>query len=97
VQKPYALGTLLQNKKSIPAATKKAILKKEKTCVNVQRQIDDNEIEKQKTDVHFISITLGNKEIPTGVQGQDVKKPRMINDSFIHSFIYSSFHKSLHG
>jgi hypothetical protein len=29
VQKPYALRTLLQNKKSIPDETKKAILKKE--------------------------------------------------------------------
>lgn len=66
---------------NIPTYNKEGNIEKGRICVSLQRQTDDNEIERQKTDLRFISITLGNKVIPSRVQGQDVKKPRVVNDS----------------
>jgi hypothetical protein len=42
------MGTLCHNRKGVPAEIKSAKIEKGTTCFSLQRQANDNEVEKQK-------------------------------------------------
>jgi hypothetical protein len=69
-----AMGTLHQNRNGVPAETE---CKTEKGRIHLclQRQANDNEMERQK-DVCLISTTHDDKMVPTRVRGQGMESPR---------------------
>jgi hypothetical protein len=73
-----AMGTLRQNRKGVTDEIRKTQLKKENVAVYKDKLMISKW--KDKKDICLMSTTYDEKLVQTRVRGQDVKKPKVVDD-----------------